>query len=71
MDYVHRAVWGMLYADDACIVSRSSQGLAKMPFCMGEVRGSFARNTTPNSDWYTTESCFVSSGHSARVQTIG
>ncbi|CAM9628390.1 unnamed protein product [Ascophyllum nodosum] len=23
MDYVRRAVWGMLYADDACIVSRS------------------------------------------------
>ena len=30
MDYVHRAVWGMLYADDACIFSRSPQGLAKM-----------------------------------------
>ena len=25
MDYVHRAVRGMLYADDACIVSRSPQ----------------------------------------------
>ena len=23
MDYVRRAVWGMLYADDACILSRS------------------------------------------------
>ena len=23
MDYVRRAVWGMLYVDDACIVSRS------------------------------------------------
>ena len=30
MDYVRRAVWGMLYADDACIVSRSPQGLSKM-----------------------------------------
>ena len=30
MDYVRRAVWGMLYADDACIVSRSQQGLAKI-----------------------------------------
>ena len=30
MDYVRRAVWGMLYADDACVVSRSPQGLAKM-----------------------------------------
>ena len=26
MDYVRRAVWGMLYADYACIVSRSPQG---------------------------------------------
>ena len=26
MDYVHRAVWDMLYADDSCIVSRSPQG---------------------------------------------
>ena len=30
MDYVHRAVWGMLYTDDVCIVPRSPQGLAKM-----------------------------------------
>ena len=40
-------------------------------FCMNAVRGTFARNTTPNSPPYTTESCFVSSGHSARDQTIG
>ena len=38
---------------------------------MDAVRGPFARNTTPNSAPYTTESCFVSSGHSARDQTIG
>ena len=30
MDYVRRAVWGLLYANDTCIVSRSPQGLAKM-----------------------------------------
>ena len=30
MDYVRRAVWGMLYADNACIVSRSPQELAKI-----------------------------------------
>ena len=30
IDYVRRAVWGMLYADHACIVLRSPQGLAKM-----------------------------------------
>ena len=29
MDYVRRAVWGMLYVDYACIVLRSPQGLAK------------------------------------------
>ena len=30
MDYVRRAVWGMLYVDGVCIISRSPQGLAKM-----------------------------------------
>ena len=30
MDSVRREVWGILYADDACIVSRSLQGLAKI-----------------------------------------
>ena len=30
MDYVLRAVWGMLYTDDTCIVSLSPHGLAKM-----------------------------------------
>ena len=30
MDYVRRAVWGLLYADDACIVLRVPWGLAKM-----------------------------------------
>ena len=30
MDLVRRSVWGMMYADDACIFSRSPQGLIKM-----------------------------------------
>ena len=30
MDYVLRAVWGMLYTDDACIISRLPHGLTKM-----------------------------------------
>ena len=177
MDYVRRAVWGMLYAVDACIVSRLPQGLANMievivevcrafaltmsakktetmcmppprtppmmvqveaagqtykqvqsficlggavtetrtcplkspdgpahagcasggsfrnsttnrklrshsrpewlrrrqsrPPCIDAVRGPFARNTSPNSAPYINESCSVSSGHSARDQTIG
>ena len=29
-DYVCGVVWGMLYPDDACIASRSPQGLIKM-----------------------------------------
>ena len=43
MDYVvRRAVWGMLYADDACIVSRSPQGLAKIMDVIVEVCRAFA-----------------------------
>ena len=42
MDYVRRAVWGMLYADDACIVSRSPQGIAKMMEVIVEVCRAFA-----------------------------
>ena len=30
IDCVRRAVWGMLYAGDACIVSRSPRALAKV-----------------------------------------
>ena len=42
MDYARRAVWGMLYVDDACIVSRSPQGLAKMMEVVIEVCRAFA-----------------------------
>ena len=42
MHYVRRTVWGMLYADDACIISRSPQGLAKMVEVIVEVSRTFA-----------------------------
>ena len=42
MDYVRRAVWGMLYTGDACIVSRSPQGLAKMMEVIVEICRAFA-----------------------------
>ena len=42
MDCVRRAVWGMLYADGACIVSRSPQGLAKMMEVFADVCRAFA-----------------------------
>ena len=37
MDYVRRAVWGMLYGDGACMVSRSPQELTKMTEVIVEV----------------------------------
>ena len=42
MDYVRRAVWGMLYADDAYILSQSPQGLAKMMTVIVKVCRAFA-----------------------------
>ena len=42
MNYVHRAVWSMLYADDSRIVSRSPQGLAKLMEVIVEVCRAFA-----------------------------
>ena len=41
MDYVRRAVWGMLCADDACIVSQSPLGLAKVMKVIVEVCRAF------------------------------
>ena len=37
MDSVHCTVWGMLYADDPCIDSRSLQGLTKIMEVIVEV----------------------------------
>ena len=42
MNYVRRVVWGMLYADDACIVSRKPQGFTKMMEVIVEVYRAFA-----------------------------
>ena len=41
LECVRRAVWGMLYADDACIVSRSSRGLELIMAMIVEVCGAF------------------------------
>ena len=41
LDRVRRAVWGMLYADDSRIVSRSPAGLARMMTVIVEVFGAF------------------------------
>ena len=41
LECVRRAVWGMLYADDACIVSRSPRGLELMMTVIIKVCGAF------------------------------
>ena len=42
LECARRAIWGMLYADDACIVSRSPRGLGRMMAVFVEVFGSFS-----------------------------
>ena len=41
LEGVRRAIWGMLYADDACIVSRSPRGLGRMMAVFVEVFDTF------------------------------
>ena len=41
LECVRRAIWGMLYADDACIVSRSPRGLGRMMAVFVQVFGTF------------------------------
>ena len=42
LECVWRAIWGMLYADDAYIVSRSPRGLGRMMAVFVEVFGTFS-----------------------------
>ena len=42
MDYVLRTAWGILYVDDACMVSRSPQGLSMMMEGIVEICQAFA-----------------------------
>ena len=44
LECVRRAIWGVLYADDACIVSRSSRGLGPMIAVFVQVFGIFGLN---------------------------
>ena len=41
LECVRRAIWGVLYADDVCIVSRSPRGLGRMMAVLAEVFGTF------------------------------
>ena len=41
LGYVEQAVWGMLDADDACVISQSPQGLTKMISIFVQICGAF------------------------------
>ena len=43
LECVRRAIWGMMYADDACIVSRSTRRLRRMMAVFVEVFGAFGQ----------------------------
>ena len=42
MDYARHAVWGMMFSDDACIVSPSPRGCAKMVEVIVKLNRAFA-----------------------------
>ena len=68
MGYVRRAVWGMLYADDACIVSRSPQGLAKMMEVLVKVCRAFALTVSAKN---TETMCMPSPRTMVQVEAAG
>ena len=41
LECTRRAIWGMMYADDACVVSQSTRGLERMMAIFVEVFGAF------------------------------
>ena len=67
LDFVRRAVWGMLDVDDACILSRSPQGLAKMMEVIVEVRRAFALTMSANK----TETMCIPSPRTPRTMVRG
>ena len=52
---VQRAVWGMLYADDAGIFSKSAEGLAKMMAVIATVSEATGLTVTGNN---TRQCCY-------------
>ena len=64
MDYVCRAVWGMLFTDDACIVLSSSRGLAMLMQAIVEVCRVF---TLPVSEKNRESMCVNSTGYISDV----
>ena len=66
LDGVLRAVWGMLYAHDACIVSRSPQGIAKMISVFVEVLGAFGLAVSKKK----TEVMTMPTSHYKKLRTV-
>ena len=76
MDYVRRAVWAMLYGDDACMVSRSPQELTKIMEVVVEIKQAFhnrvgeeSRDHAHASTVYTVDYGASRSGR-ANLQTV-
>ena len=67
-EYVRPAVWGMLYAHDACIVSRSPQGTAKTMKVIVEVCRAFALSVSVKK---TGTMCMAPPRTMMRVETAG
>ena len=57
LECVRRAIWGILYVDDACIVSRSQSGLERMKVVFVEVFGAFGLREQDGDDLHAGFTC--------------
>ena len=66
LECVRRAVWGMLYADDTCVVSRSQEGLTRMMTIIVEEFGAFGLTVSEKK----TETLDAGTGEAAEERGI-
>ena len=64
LECVRCAIWGVLYTDDACIVSRSPHGLGRMMAVFVEVFGTFGLTI---SERKTETMCMPTNWHPCRI----
>ena len=55
LECVRRTIWGMLYADDACMVSRSPRGVGRMMAVFVEAFGTFGLTKEQDGDHVHTD----------------
>ena len=63
---MRRAVWGMMYANDAGIVSKSAEGLAKMKAVTVIVTGFAAGHTASEKETMLLRTCLLYTSPSPR-----